>query len=192
MEAVLEPSWVTIARTAILVAIVIYATLLFASGRLGTSFPISGIILAVLIMFYAFITSRTRTGRHIYAVGGNKAAAALSGVSVPKVYFVVMMNMSFLAAIAGILFVGRATSAGPSDGTMWELDAIAAVVVGGTLLIGGRGTIVGTVLGVLIFATLRNIFILNGLSTSVQAVAQGTIIVLAVLLQQRFAARGSS
>ena len=88
------------------------------------------------------------------------------------------------------MMLGRTTAGTSTHGTLYELDAIAAVVVGGTLLIGGRGTITGTVFGVLIFATLTNIFTQNNLSTSVQAVTKGVIIVVAVLLQQRFAARG--
>jgi len=95
------------------------------------------------------------------------------------------------AGIAGVMILARTTAGTSTHGQLYELDAIAAVVVGGTLLVGGRGTIVGTVLGVLIFSTLTNIFTMNNLSTSVQAVAKGVIIVVAVLLQQRFAARSS-
>ncbi|HYI34601.1 MAG TPA: ABC transporter permease, partial [Glaciibacter sp.] len=97
----------------------------------------------------------------------------------------------FTAGIAGIMMLGRTTAGTSTHGTLYELDAIAAVVVGGTLLIGGRGTIVGTVLGVLIFSALTNVFVQNNLDTSVQAIAKGVIIVIAVLLQQRFATRGS-
>ena len=90
-----------------------------------------------------------------------------------------------------MMMMGRTTVGSSTHGTLLELDAIAAVVVGGTLLVGGRGTIVGTVLGVLLFATLTNVFTQNNLSTSVQQVTKGVIIVVAVLLQQRFGARGS-
>jgi ribose transport system permease protein len=89
--------------------------------------------------------------------------------------------------IAAIMLVSRTTTGSSTHGLLYELDAIAAVVVGGTLLVGGRGTITGTVFGVLIFATLTNVFVQNNLSSSVQAVAKGVIIVIAVLLQQRFA-----
>jgi ribose transport system permease protein len=89
------------------------------------------------------------------------------------------------------MMLGRTTAGTSTHGGLYELDAIAAVVVGGTLLAGGRGTIVGTVLGVLIFSTLTNVFTQNNLDTSVQAVAKGVIIVVAVLLQQRFASRDS-
>jgi ribose transport system permease protein len=87
------------------------------------------------------------------------------------------------------MMMGRTTAGTSTHGLLYELDAIAAVVVGGTLLIGGRGTIMGTVLGVLIFSTLTNVFTQNNMDTSVQALAKGLIIVVAVLLQQRFAAR---
>jgi ribose transport system permease protein len=85
------------------------------------------------------------------------------------------------------MLMARTTTGSSTHGTLYELDAIAAVVIGGTLLIGGRGTVVGTVLGVLIFTTLGNVFTLNNLSSSAQAVARGVIIVLAVLLQMRLA-----
>jgi ribose transport system permease protein len=91
--------------------------------------------------------------------------------------------------IAAVMLMARTTTGSSTHGTLYELDAIAAVVIGGTLLIGGRGTIVGTVLGVLIFTTLGNVFTLNNLSSSAQAVARGVIIVLAVLLQTRLANR---
>ena len=87
--------------------------------------------------------------------------------------------------IAAVMIMARTTTGSSTHGTLYELDAIAAVVIGGTLLLGGRGTIVGTVLGVLIFTTLGNVFTLNNLSSSAQAVARGVIIVLAVLLQMR-------
>ena len=89
------------------------------------------------------------------------------------------------------MMMGRTTAGTSTHGLYFELDAIAAVVVGGTLLVGGRGTIVGTVLGVLLFSTLTNVFTQNNLDTSVQNVAKGAIIVVAVLLQQRFAVRGN-
>jgi ribose transport system permease protein len=94
--------------------------------------------------------------------------------------------------IAALMITARTTTGSSTHGTLYELDAIAAVVIGGTLLSGGRGTIVGTVLGVLIFTTLNNVFVQNDLSSSAQSVAKGAIIVAAVLLQQRFARQSSS
>lgn len=118
------PIWAPISRSVLIALIIGYLTYLFGTGRPGTSFPIPGLILLALVIIYHIITQRTAFGRHIYAVGGNRAAAALSGVNTKRTYFLVMVNMSFLAAIAGILFVGRATSAGPNDGNSWSLTRL--------------------------------------------------------------------
>ena len=135
------------------------------------------------------LLNRTTFGRRTVAIGGNMEASRLAGLKVKRhtVYLYVLSGIA--AGIAGVMMLGRTTAGTSTHGSLYELDAIAAVVVGGTLLIGGRGTIVGTVFGVLIFSTLTNVFTQNNLSTSVQAVTKGFIIVVAVLLQQRFAAR---
>ncbi|WP_253905760.1 ABC transporter permease [Arthrobacter sp. H5] len=137
-----------------------------------------------------FLLNRTTFGRRTIAIGGNLEASRLAGIKVKRhlVYLYILAGVA--AGIAGVMMLGRTTAGTSTHGLLYELDAIAAVVVGGTLLIGGRGTIMGTVLGVLIFSTLTNVFIQNNLDTSVQALAKGLIIVVAVLLQQRFAARG--
>ncbi len=138
-----------------------------------------------------FLLSRTTFGRRTVALGGNYEAARLAGLKVKRHTVALYVLAGTTAGIAAFMMMGRTGVGTSTHGTLYELDAIAAVVVGGTLLIGGRGTIVGTVLGVLIFATLSQVFTLNNLSTSVQAIIKGVIIVVAVLLQQRFAARGS-
>ena len=136
------------------------------------------------------LLNRTTFGRRTVAIGGNREAARLAGINVKR-HIVYLYALSGLTAgIAGIMLTGRTTSGTSTHGTLYELDAIAAVVVGGTLLVGGRGTIVGTVLGILIFNVLTNIFTQNNLNTSVQAITKGAIIVIAVLIQQRFANRG--
>lgn len=135
------------------------------------------------------LLNRTTFGRRTIAIGGNREASRLAGISVKKHIVALYALAGLSAGIAAIMMLGRTTAGTSTHGTLYELDAIAAVVVGGTLLIGGRGTITGTVFGVLIFATLTNVFTQNNLSTSVQALAKGVIIVAAVLLQQRFAAR---
>ncbi|GAB3058515.1 multiple monosaccharide ABC transporter permease [Sediminivirga luteola] len=180
LNAILEPLWVTLTRTGILCAVVIYATLLFGSGRVGTSFPISGIILAVLIIFYAFLTSRTTLGRHIYAVGGNRRAAELSGVHARRTDFFVMMNMSTLAGVAGMLWAARAGAAGPGDGTGWELDAIAGVFIGGAAVAGGIGTVFGSVIGGLVMAVLNNGLQLVGITTDRMQIIKGLVLLVAV------------
>ena len=138
------------------------------------------------------LLNRTTFGRRTIAIGGNREASRLAGISVKKHIVALYALAGLTAGIAAIMMLGRTTAGTSTHGTLYELDAIAAVVVGGTLLIGGRGTITGTVFGVLIFATLTNVFTQNNLSTSVQALAKGVIIVVAVLLQQRFAARKNS
>jgi ribose transport system permease protein len=146
-------------------------------------------IFAVVAVAGWFVLNRTTFGRRTIAVGGNPEAARLAGIKVQRhtVYLYALTGLT--AGIAAVMMLARTTSGSSTHGMLYELDAIAAVVVGGTLLAGGRGTIVGTVFGVLIFSTLTNVFIQNNLSTSAQSLAKGVIIVVAVLLQQQFAAR---
>ena len=146
-------------------------------------------IFAVVAAAGWFVLNRTTFGRRTLAVGGNPEAARLAGIKVRRHTMYLYALAGFTAGIAAVMMLARTTSGSSTHGMLYELDAIAAVVVGGTLLAGGRGTIVGTVFGVLIFATLTNVFIQNDLSTSVQQVAKGVIIVVAVLMQQQFAAR---
>lgn len=152
--------------------------------------------ISVLVWIFALVAvagwvllNRTTFGRRTLAVGGNPEAARLAGIKVKRHTMYLYALSGFTAGIAGIMMLARTTAGSSTNGSLYELDAIAAVVVGGTLLAGGRGTIVGTVFGVLIFAALTNVFIQNNLSISVQSIAKGMIIVVAVLLQQRFAAR---
>jgi len=159
----------------------------FRSNLLGV--PVLIWIFVIVAALGWVLLNRTTFGRRTVAIGGNREAARLAGLKVRKhtVYLYALSGLT--SGIAAVMILGRTTAGTSTHGALYELDAIAAVVVGGTLLIGGRGTIVGTVFGVLIFATLTNVFTQNNLNTSVQAVAKGVIIVLAVLLQQRFAAR---
>lgn len=146
-------------------------------------------IFAIVSLIGWFLLSRTTFGRRTVAIGGNYEASRLAGLQVKRHTVMLYVLAGAAAGIAAFMMMGRTGVGTSTHGGLYELDAIAAVVVGGTLLIGGRGTIVGTVLGVLIFATLSQVFTLNNLSTSVQAIIKGIIIVVAVLLQQRFAAR---
>ena len=144
-------------------------------------------IFAIVAALGWVLLNRTTFGRRTVAIGGNREAARLAGINVKRHTMWLYAIAGLSAGIAGVMILGRTTAGSSTHGTLYELDAIAAVVVGGTLLVGGRGTITGTVFGVLIFATLTNVFVQNNLSSSVQAVAKGVIIVIAVLLQQRFA-----
>lgn len=174
------PVWVSILKIIILVAVVVFATLRFGGGRVGTSFPVSGIILGVLVLIYSFITRNTTFGRHIYAVGGNWHAAELSGVKIKRINFFVMMNMSILASIAGMIGVARAGASGPNDGTGWELDAIAAVFIGGAAVAGGIGTIVGSIVGGLVIAVLNNGLQLLGVTVDRVQIIKGLVLLIAV------------
>ena len=174
------PMWAAVTRTVLLAAVVAYLTFLFGSGRVGTSFPVAGLILVVLVMVYGFVSNRTITGRHVYAVGGNRAAAALSGVNIRRTNFFVMLNMSVLAALAGIVFIGRSTASGPFDGTNWELDAIAAVFIGGAAVSGGVGTVVGSMIGGLVMAVLNNGLQLMGVGSDRTQMIKGLVLLAAV------------
>jgi putative multiple sugar transport system permease protein len=174
------PLWVSIVKVLVLNAVVIWATLLFAGGRVGTSFPISGIILGVLVLFYSFVTRNTIFGRHIYAVGGNRLAAELSGVKSKRVNFLVMMNMAILSALAGMIFVARSVASGPQDGMGWELDAIAAVFIGGAAVSGGIGTVTGSIIGGLVMAVLNNGLQLMGVGSDRVQIIKGMVLLVAV------------
>lgn len=175
-----EELWPVVVRIVLVGVIIGYLTWVFGTGRPGTSFPVPGLILVILIIIYHTITQRTRFGRHIYAVGGNKTSAALSGVNVQKTYFLTMLNMSLLAALAGIMFVGRSTAAGPSDGTGWELDAIASVFIGGAAVSGGVGTVFATMIGGLVMAVLNSGLMLMGVGADRTQVIKGLVLLAAV------------
>jgi ribose transport system permease protein len=142
---------------------------------------------AIVAVLGWVILNRTTFGRRTVAIGGNREAARLAGINVRRHTMWLYALLGLCSGIGAVMILGRTTAGTSTHGMLIELDVIAAVVVGGTLLAGGRGTITGTVFGVLIFATLTNVFVQNNLSSSVQAVAKGVIIVVAVLLQQRFA-----
>lgn len=162
----------------------------FGGSVLGI--PVLVIIFAIVAALGWVLLNRTTFGRRTLAIGGNPEAARLAGIKVQRhtAYLYVLLGLA--CGLAAVMLMARTTTGTSTHGGLYELDAIAAVVIGGTLLSGGRGTIVGTVLGVLIFQTLTNVFTLNNLDTSTQAVAKGVIIVAAVLLQQRVAARRRS
>ncbi|GEA86566.1 ABC transporter permease [Cellulomonas cellasea] len=162
----------------------------FRAEPLGVS-VIVWIFVVVAVAGWVLL-NRTTFGRRTLAVGGNPEAARLAGIRIRRHTMYLYAISGLTAGIAGVMMLARTTAGSSTNGQLYELDAIAAVVVGGTLLAGGRGTIVGTVFGVLIFSTLTNVFTQNNLSISAQSVAKGAIIVLAVLLQQRFAARSRS
>ncbi len=154
--------------------------------------PVLVIIFVLVSVIGWVVLNRTTFGRRTLAVGGNPEAARLAGINVRRHTVMLYVVVGLCCGVAALMLTARTTTGSSTHGTLYELDAIAAVVIGGTLLSGGRGTIVGTVFGVLIFTTLSNVFVQNDLSSSAQSVAKGAIIVAAVLLQQRFARQSSS
>ncbi|HEY3004396.1 MAG TPA: multiple monosaccharide ABC transporter permease [Kribbellaceae bacterium] len=138
--------------------LVVVCGLLLVFGMLLASYkgvPVVGLILGGLVVLYTFITQRTVLGRHIYSVGGNANAARLSGVDTRRVDLFVMVNMAFLAAIAGLVFTAYLNAANPKDGVNFELDAIAAVFIGGAAVAGGVGTVSGSIVGGLVMGVLN-------------------------------------
>ncbi|SDP64642.1 monosaccharide ABC transporter membrane protein, CUT2 family [Pedococcus dokdonensis] len=151
--------------------------------------PVLVIIFALVAAAGWLLLNRTTFGRRTLAVGGNPEAARLAGIRVQRHTASLYVLLGVACGIAAVMIMARTATGTSTHGGLYELESIAAVVIGGTLLSGGRGTIVGTVIGVLIFTTLSNVFTLNDLDTSTQAVAKGAIIIAAVLLQQRVAGR---
>ncbi len=129
--------------------------------------------------------NRTTFGRRTFAIGGNAEAARLAGLDVRRHTVALYVVSGLCCGIAAIMIASLTTTGSSTHGTLYELDAIAAVIIGGTLLTGGRGTLVGSILGVLVFTTITNLFVLNNLDTDVQNIAKGVIIVIAVLIQIR-------
>jgi putative multiple sugar transport system permease protein len=138
------------------------------------------VLLAALVVGYTLLTTRAVFGRHIYAVGGNLAAATLSGVKVRSVTFWIFVNMGVLAAIAGIIFAGRLNQAGPTAGTSFELDAIAAAFIGGAAVQGGVGKVVGAITGGLIMAVINNGMSLIGAPSERVMLVKGLVLLAAV------------
>ncbi|MBP1744224.1 MAG: ribose transporter permease [Firmicutes bacterium] len=153
------------------------------SSIFGVPLPIFFIIIVLLIAWYAL--NQTRFGRYIYALGGNEDSARLSGISTNRIKSLVYVISGVTAAIAGIIVTSRIGSASPNAGVGFELDAIAAVVLGGTSLAGGEGKVTGTIIGALIIGVLNNGLNLMGVSPFYQAIVKGLVILLAVLLDKK-------
>ncbi|MFG3301622.1 ABC transporter permease [Micromonospora chersina] len=146
--------------------------------------PLLVYILAAVVAAGWVLLNRTTFGRRTVAVGGNPEAARLAGINVRRHTVLLYALSGLCCGIAAIMLTAQATSAQAAMANLYELDAIAAAIIGGTLLSGGRGTIIGSLLGVIIFSTITNLFAINGLSTEAQNMVKGGIIVAAVLVQQ--------
>jgi ribose transport system permease protein len=147
--------------------------------------PVPVVTMAISFIVLYFILKKTTFGRRVYAVGGNEEASILSGINADRIKIYVYALTGLLAALASLILTSRLNSAQPTAGNMFELDAIAAVVLGGTSLTGGRGWIVGTLIGALIIGVLNNGLNLIGVSSFFQQVVKGAVILLAVLLDRK-------
>lgn len=156
-------------------------TMWLGSATIG-GFPVSFILVLIIFVVISIMLNYTTLGRNIYAVGGNKEAARLSGINVDKVINIVYIMSSFLAGLAGIVMVGRIGLAYPLSAEGYEMDAIAACVIGGCSFNGGKGNMMGTFLGALLIAVLYNGLNLLGAQSDIQKVAIGAIIIIAVFI----------
>ena len=172
-----EAMWIFVAKIVLIGAIVMWFGNQLAHSR---GLPIVLILLAVLVLIYGILAGSTTFGRDVYAIGGNKTAAALSGINVKMVSFWTYVNMGFLAAVAGVIYSARMNGAQPGAGNMFELDAIAACFIGGASTTGGIGKISGALIGGLIMAVLSNGMQLMGASTSTQQIVKGLVLLVAV------------
>lgn len=147
--------------------------------------PIPVLITVVVAVISIYVLSQTRFGRYLYALGGNEESAKLSGINTDRIKMLTYVVSGFVSAIAGVIITSRIGSASPNAGTGFELDAIAAVVIGGTSLSGGEGKISGTIIGALIIGILNNGLNLMNVSPFYQSIVKGLVILIAVLLDKK-------
>jgi simple sugar transport system permease protein len=157
----------------------------FLRSTVAGVLPVPGLFFLAAILIFGALLRFTAFGRYIYAIGGNEEAALLSGVRVARVKLAAYLFSGMLAGLAGVLFVAQYRQGKPDAGSGLELDAIAAVVIGGTSLMGGRGGLAGTLVGVLIFGLLSDILQLHNINSNLQLVLKGAIIIGTVLVQER-------
>ena len=173
----LTPVWQLVIKNAVLLFIVWFFFFKLAQWN---GLPFVLLIMFILVAIYAFVTSKTVAGRQIYALGGNRKAAQLSGIDTKKVFFWVYVNMGVLSALAGIVLAARNASATPKAGDGFEMDAIASCYIGGAAVAGGAGTILGAVVGAFVMGILNNGMSLYGWTTDIQKIVKGAVLLGAV------------
>ena len=173
-----EPMLTMILRSAAIIAAIIFFTLKLSQYK---GIPTAMIWVAGVILIYTYLTSRTTIGRHLYAIGGNETAARLSGVNTKWVYFFAYANMGLLAGLAGIMTIARLTSAQPTYGTNYELDAIGACFIGGASAYGGVGTVPGVIIGALLMGVINIGMSIMGVDANYQRVVKGLVLLAAVI-----------
>ncbi|WP_299530449.1 multiple monosaccharide ABC transporter permease [uncultured Streptomyces sp.] len=171
------PKGLFLAKCGAIVAAVLAFTMTLASYR---GVPVVLLLLAALLIGFGYVMRNAIIGRHVYALGGNQAAAKLSGVKDKRVIFLVFVNMGVLAALAGVVYAARLNAGVPQAGTNFELEAIAAAFIGGASMSGGVGTVFGAVIGGLVLGVLNNGMSLVGIGTDYQQVIKGLVLLAAV------------
>ena len=165
-------------RTVIICAVILVFMFRLAQYK---GIPTALVWVALVVLIYGYITSKTTTGRYFYAVGGNEKATKLSGINTNKVYFIAYTNMGFLAALAGMLTIARMTSAQPTYGQNYEMDAIGACFVGGASAYGGVGTVPGVIVGAVLMGVINLGMSIMGVDANYQKVVKGLVLLAAVI-----------
>lgn len=177
-----EPMSLTVLKIVLVAVVIAFVTYLLASSgnadQGGT--PIMLVIVGVLVFIYNFILTKTVFGRHVYAVGGNRKAAILSGINTRRVDFLLFVHMGFLSAVAAVCMLSRLASATAQAGMEFEMDAIAACFIGGTAVTGGIGTIPGAVIGAFVMGVINQGLSIMGVDTAVVKTIKGLVLLLAV------------
>jgi len=163
--------------------IVICAVILFVTVKLAQhkGIPTSLVWVLIVVLVYGYITSKTTVGRYFYAVGGNEKATKLSGINTDMVYFIAYTNMGFLAALAGMLTIARLTSAQPTYGQNYEMDAIGSCFIGGASAYGGVGTVPGVIVGAVLMGIINQGMSIMGTDQNMQKVVKGLVLLAAVI-----------
>ena len=173
-----DPLVTAIIKMAVISAVIIWLFYKLANYK---GIPTSLLWIAAVLIAYGYITSKTRIGRYLYAVGGNEKATKLSGVDPRKVYFYAYVNMGLMSGLAGILTIARATQAQPTFGQGYEMDAIAACFIGGASAYGGEGNILGVIIGAVLMGVINQGMSIMGMSTNYQRVVKGVVLLVAII-----------
>ena len=173
-----EPIYKMILKLVIICAVIIWFTYKLAKDR---GIPTSLIWVAVVLLVYSYITTKTTMGRYLYAVGGNEKATRLSGIDPRKVYFFAYVNMGLMSGLAGIMTVARATQAQPTFGQGYEMDAIAACFIGGASAYGGEGGIFGVIIGAVLMGVINLGMYTMGIAATWQKVVKGLVLLIAII-----------
>ena len=173
-----DPLYKVLIKGVVITAVIIFFAIQLSQYK---GIPMALIWVALVIAIYSYITSKTTIGRHLYAVGGNEVATRLSGINTKKVYFFAYANMGLLAGLAGILTIARLTSAQPTYGQNYEMDAIGSCFIGGASAYGGVGTVPGVIIGALLMGVINIGMSIMGVDQNYQKVVKGLVLLAAVI-----------